>query len=68
MPWARFTADFDWRPSGATWTVAYLAGMRCNVTRDCLAAARAGGAAAGISAPPQDHRLALKADPLWREP
>lgn len=34
MPWARFTADFDWSPRHGV-TIAYRAGMMLNVTRRC---------------------------------
>lgn len=50
MPWARFTADFDWRPTSQA-TIAYKAGHEVSVTTACLNAAKAAGAAVKIATP-----------------
>lgn len=38
MVWVRFTADMDWKPRPSV-TIAYEAGMVCNVTRAAAKAA-----------------------------
>lgn len=38
--WVRFTRDFDWRVPGKPVTIAYKAGMVCNVTRACAVEAK----------------------------
>lgn len=45
MPRVRFLADFDFSPAarGGRVTIAYRAGVVANVTRECLALARALG-------------------------
>ncbi len=44
--WVRFVKDFDFSPGARNGrvTIAYKAGMRVNVTRECHAAAHAAGA------------------------
>lgn len=64
MAWVRFTADFDWPPLSAAHT-AYKAGMRCNVVRECLRAAKAAGAAEPIKAPCKAHADQLSGNPRW---
>lgn len=41
--WVRFTADYDYRQPG--FTIAYKAGMECNVTQRCATLAVLAGAA-----------------------
>jgi len=63
MAWVRFTADHDHRVGAST--VAYKAGMRCNVTRACRDEAVALGRAAAIRTPGKAAAQALAADPRW---
>ena len=44
MPWVRFTADFDWKPTRRV-TYAYRAGDQKMVTTPCALAAVAAGKA-----------------------
>lgn len=44
MPWVRFLADYDWRPTPAV-TFAYKADTVVNVTTPCATAAKAAGKA-----------------------
>lgn len=44
MPWLRFTADMDFKPSAAV-TLAYRTGDVANVTRACAERALSGGKA-----------------------
>jgi len=46
--WFRFEKDYDFSPSakGGRVTIAYKAGMICNVTRECAEKAEAAGAGA----------------------
>lgn len=50
MTWVCFTANFDFSPAalGGRSTVAYLAGMEMNVTRECAEQAIAAGKAEGM--------------------
>ena len=67
MAWAAFSGDFDWTPPNVPLlTIGYLAGMRCSVTEDCLAAAQAAGRAEKIRTPRREVADLLKADPFWR--
>lgn len=50
MPWVRFTADFDFRPSPAV-TIAYLKGQVRLVTRACSARAKEARKAEAASKP-----------------
>jgi hypothetical protein len=52
MAWALFSAGFDFRPAACPHvTKVYRAGQTANVTRECLAQAKARGAAAPTTAP-----------------
>jgi len=51
MPWVKFTADFDWKPTRQT-TVAYRAGDEKLVTTPCAKAAVAAGKAVKGKAKP----------------
>lgn len=47
MPWIKFSEDFDFSPAASKGlaTIAYKAGMRRNVTRECAEKALAAGKA-----------------------
>lgn len=64
--WIEFLKDFDWAPPGATWLVAYKAGMRVNATTEAAAAAIRAGCAVEIKAPTRAEAAELVADPYWR--
>lgn len=63
--WVRFLADHDYRPAG-DWrtTIAYKAGMRCSVTREC--AEQAGAKARAVRTPTRAAAASLTVDPFWR--
>ncbi|WP_353641324.1 hypothetical protein [Mesorhizobium sp. WSM2239] len=54
--WLRFTQDFDFSPAARSGhvTIAYRAGMRRNVTRECAEKAIAAGKAKRTIAPRQE--------------
>lgn len=56
MPWLAFTADFDFSPvaHGGRVTIAFKAGMRMLVTRECAEAAIAAGKAKRTISPRKD--------------
>jgi hypothetical protein len=64
--WIEFLKDYDWAPAGATWLVAYKAGMLANVTAEAAAAAIEAGCAVEIKAPSRAEAAELVADPYWR--
>jgi hypothetical protein len=52
MPWVRFTGNYDFTPARQRGvTLAYLAGMERNVTRECARKAKDKGRAQTIPAP-----------------
>lgn len=63
MAWARFTRNFDLRIAHHT-TVAYLAGMRCSLTRAQLAEVLDAGAGVEIRTPRREFRDRLAEDPF----
>jgi hypothetical protein len=65
--WARFTGVFRW-PARGPWHRRYEPGMRASVTRECLAAAVAAGAAERIAAPSRAAAAALRRDPYGEPP
>lgn len=65
MAWLRFTADHDHRTGSST--IAYKAGHRCHVTRDCHKEALELGRAEAIRAPSKAHAKLLKLNPSWVE-
>jgi hypothetical protein len=65
MAWARFTADFDYRPPGTASTIAYKSRMRCPVTTHCLNAALGLKRAETMDTPDSETAAQLKADPYW---
>lgn len=58
MPWVHFIADFDFSPKarGGRVTIAYRAGMKKNVTRECSAAAIAAARAVSTERPHEDQK------------
>lgn len=63
MAWHRFSGDFDWRSAEGLWTIAYKAGMACNLTAAAARAAVAAGLAAPMKRPSRALAQALSADP-----
>lgn len=62
MPWLRFIADLDWKPTPGT-TTAYLAGMVQNVTRDCADKAIAAGKGVRLRKASKNSELTVVDEP-----
>jgi hypothetical protein len=61
MPWVQFEADHDFRPAAEPRvTVAYRAGMRLNVVRECADQAVSLGRARRVRAPRAGEREAYE--------
>lgn len=69
MAWVLFTADHDFRTGAleVAQTIAYRAGMRCSVLRECADQAVGLGRAVEIKTPKREHAERLAADPHWLE-